>query len=62
VGIPLLAALVGSIVANVTTGVIPDPSGGEQGSLAGYVAGFVIVQTDIALGIPISFNNTIISG
>lgn len=41
VGIPLLAALVGGIVAKVRMGVIPDPSGGEQGSLAGYVAGFV---------------------
>jgi phosphate/sulfate permease len=34
VSIPLLAALVGGIVANVRLSVIPDPAGGEQGSLA----------------------------
>ena len=45
VGIPLLAALVGAIVANVRLAIIPDPSGGEQGSLAGYAAGFVDAPT-----------------
>jgi phosphate/sulfate permease len=41
VGVPLLAAVVGGIVANVQLGVIPSPSGGEQGSLAAFFAGFV---------------------
>ncbi|MEF8840270.1 MAG: inorganic phosphate transporter [Haloarculaceae archaeon] len=45
VGIPLLAAVVGAIVANVRLGIIPDPSGGEQGSLAGYAAGVIDVPT-----------------
>jgi phosphate/sulfate permease len=41
VGVPLLAAVVGGIVANVQLGVIPSPSGGEQGSIAAFFAGFV---------------------
>ena len=41
VGVPLLAAVVGGIVANVRLSVIPDPSGGDQGSLAAFAAGFV---------------------
>jgi phosphate/sulfate permease len=44
-GIPLLAALVGAIVANVRLGVIPNPSGGEQGSLAVLAAGLVDAPT-----------------
>jgi phosphate/sulfate permease len=38
VSIPLLAAVVGGIVANVRLSVIPDPAGGEQGSLAALFA------------------------
>jgi phosphate/sulfate permease len=45
VGIPLLAAVVGAIVANVRLGVIPDPAGGEQGSLALLAAGIVDAPT-----------------
>ena len=45
VGIPLLAAVVGAIVANVRLGVIPDPAGGEQGSLALLAAGVVDAPT-----------------
>ena len=45
VGIPLLAALVGAIVANVRLGVIPNPSGGAQGSLAVLAAGLVDAPT-----------------
>jgi phosphate/sulfate permease len=41
VGVPLLAAVVGGIVANVQLGIIPSPSGGEQGSIAAFFAGFV---------------------
>ncbi|TMT78517.1 inorganic phosphate transporter [Haloterrigena sp. H1] len=37
VGVPLLAGIVGAIVANVRLGVIPDPTA-EQGTLAGFVA------------------------
>ncbi|MEF8868653.1 MAG: inorganic phosphate transporter [Haloarculaceae archaeon] len=45
VGIPLLAAVVGAIVANVRLGIIPSSSGAEQGSLAGYLAGVVAAPT-----------------
>jgi len=38
VGVPLLAALVGGVVANVTLGIIPAAPGAAQGSLAGYVS------------------------
>ncbi|NHN61228.1 inorganic phosphate transporter [Halorussus rarus] len=38
VGVPLLAALVGGIVANVQLSIIPAPPGEEQGSLAGFAA------------------------
>ena len=37
VGVPLLAGIVGAIVANVRLGVIPDPTA-EQGTFAEYVA------------------------
>jgi PiT family inorganic phosphate transporter len=38
VGVPLLAALVGGIVANVQLAVIPSPSGASGSSIAGVVA------------------------
>jgi phosphate/sulfate permease len=41
VGVPLLAALVGGIVANVRLGVIPAAPGADQASLAGFVARLV---------------------
>ena len=41
VAIPLLAALVGAIVANVELSVIPSPSGAAQESIAGAVSGSV---------------------
>jgi phosphate/sulfate permease len=41
VGVPLLAAVVGAIVANVRLSVIPAPAGGSQGTLAGLV-GFLV--------------------
>jgi phosphate/sulfate permease len=53
VGIPLLAALVGAIVANVRLAIIPDPSGGEQGSLAGYLAGVVDAPTVASVDITV---------
>ncbi|WP_455447980.1 anion permease [Natrinema thermotolerans] len=37
VGVPLLAGIVGAIVANVRLGVIPDPTA-AQGTLAGFVS------------------------
>ncbi|AXG09719.1 inorganic phosphate transporter [Haloplanus rubicundus] len=37
-GVPLLAAVVGGIVANVQLGVIPSPPGATQSSVAGFVA------------------------
>ncbi|WP_435073016.1 anion permease [Halorubrum sp. HHNYT27] len=41
VGVPLLAATVGAIVANIRLGVIPSPPGASQNSVAGFAAGFV---------------------
>ena len=38
VGVPLLAAVVGGIVANVRLSIIPSPPGETQGSLAAFVA------------------------
>jgi len=38
VGVPLLAAVVGGIVANVRLGVIPSPPDAAQSSVAGFVA------------------------
>ncbi|WP_459193545.1 inorganic phosphate transporter [Halosimplex sp. J119] len=38
VGVPLLAAVVGAIVANVQLGIIPSGPGAEQNSLAGFAA------------------------
>jgi phosphate/sulfate permease len=43
VGVPLLAATVGGILANVELSVIPSPGGGEQNSLAGYASDVVAV-------------------
>ncbi len=37
VGVPLLAALVGGVLANVRLGVIPDPTA-DQGTLAGLIS------------------------
>ncbi len=48
VGVPLLAAVVGGIVANIRLSVIPDPAGGDQGSLAGFVGS--VVETPSVLG------------
>ncbi|WP_256299699.1 inorganic phosphate transporter [Haloarchaeobius salinus] len=39
ISIPLLAAVVGGIVANIRLSVIPSPTGAEQESVAGFVAG-----------------------
>ncbi|MFB6068774.1 MAG: anion permease [Halobacterium sp.] len=41
VGVPLLAGLVGAVVANVQLSVIPSPPGQSQGSLAGLAARLV---------------------
>jgi len=38
VGVPLLAAVVGGIVANIQLSVVPTPPGVQQGSIAGFVA------------------------
>jgi len=38
VGIPLLAGLVGAILANIELGIIPSPPGRTQSSLAAYLA------------------------
>ena len=41
VGIPLLAAMVGAIVANIRLSIIPAPAGQTQNSIAGFVRGLV---------------------
>jgi phosphate/sulfate permease len=41
VGVPLLAGIVGAIVANIQLSIIPAPPGAEQNSIAGFVSGFV---------------------
>ncbi|MBX0304012.1 inorganic phosphate transporter [Haloarcula salinisoli] len=51
VGVPLLAAVVGGIVANVQLSIVPSPPGATQNSLAGFAAmlvplpGVVVVAT-----------------
>jgi PiT family inorganic phosphate transporter len=45
VGVPLLAAVVGGIVANVQLGVIPSPPGATQSSIAGVIARRVATPT-----------------
>ncbi|MFC7202161.1 anion permease [Haloferax namakaokahaiae] len=39
VAIPLLASIVGGIVANIQLGIIPSPTGAAQESVAGFVSG-----------------------
>ncbi|MDG5775657.1 inorganic phosphate transporter [Haloarculaceae archaeon H-GB2-1] len=55
VGVPLLAAIVGGIVANVQLSVIPSPPGQEQSSVAGFVADLVgtpaIAGVDLAVAV-----------
>ncbi len=38
VGVPLLAAIVGGIIANIQLGVMPSPAGQSQSSIAGFVS------------------------
>jgi PiT family inorganic phosphate transporter len=38
VGVPLLAAIVGGIIANIQLGVMPSPAGRSQSSIAGFVS------------------------
>ena len=49
VGVPLLAAVVGGIVANVQLAVIPSPPDASQSSLAGFVARQVPTPTAAAV-------------
>ena len=49
VGVPLLAAVVGGIVANVQLAVIPSPADASQSSLAGFVARQVPTPTVAAV-------------
>ena len=45
VAIPLLASIVGGIVANIQLSIIPSPTGGTQESVAGFVSGTVPTLT-----------------
>ncbi|PHQ38903.1 anion permease [Halorubrum persicum] len=45
VGVPLLAAVVGGIIANVQLGVIPSPPDATQSSVAGFIARWVGAPT-----------------
>jgi phosphate/sulfate permease len=53
VSIPLLAAVVGGIVANIRLSVIPSPTGRSQESLAGFASGVVpsptVAEVDVLL-------------
>jgi phosphate/sulfate permease len=53
VGVPVLAAVVGGIVANVQLGVIPAPAGASQASLASFLARLVptptVASVDVAV-------------
>jgi len=51
VGIPLLAAIVFGIVANVRLGVIPSPPGADQNSLAGFASMLVELPTVGGVGL-----------
>ncbi len=51
VGVPLLAAVVGGIVANIELSVVPAPPGAERGSIAGFLAG--LVETPIVAGVDV---------
>jgi phosphate/sulfate permease len=55
VGVPLLAAVVGGIVANVQLGVIPAPPGAAQASLAGFIARLASAPTvaDVDVAVPL---------
>ncbi|WP_137283373.1 inorganic phosphate transporter [Halorussus salinisoli] len=52
VSVPLLAGLVGAIVANVELSIIPAPPGEEQGSVAGFLAG--VVNTPVVAGFDVA--------
>ncbi|WP_276281038.1 inorganic phosphate transporter [Halorussus caseinilyticus] len=53
--VPLLAGLVGAIVANVELSIIPAPPGEEQGSIAGFLAGLAdtpaVAGVELAAGV-----------
>ena len=61
VGVPLLAAVVGGIVANVQLSIIPAPAGATQNSLAGFAAmlvplpGVVVVATILLAAVSFMF-------
>jgi phosphate/sulfate permease len=50
IGVPLLAAVVGGIVANVQMSIIPSPAGQSQGTLAGLPRLFVASPTLTVIG------------
>ena len=50
VGVPLLAAVVGGIVANIQLSIIPSPAGQSQGTLAGLARLFVDSATLTTVG------------
>ncbi|QSG12708.1 Phosphate/sulfate permease [Halapricum desulfuricans] len=45
VGVPLLAAVVAAIVANIQLGVVPSPPGADQNSIAGFASMVVTLPT-----------------
>lgn len=60
VGVPLLAGIVGAILAHVRFGVIPSPPGQSQGTMAGFISrglgggpavlGFTLVEVLVTVG------------
>ena len=56
VGVPLLAAVVSGIIANVQLGVIPSPAGSTQNSLAGFAEMLVeLPQPLIRIAVTVAF-------
>lgn len=54
VGIPLLAGVVGGILAHIRLGVIPAPPGREQGTIAEYVSRRVWSGPDLIAGVDLA--------
>jgi phosphate/sulfate permease len=62
VGVPVLAAVVGGIVANVQLAIIPAAPGAESGSLAGFVSRLVGTPTVASVDIGIVVVTLLVAG
>jgi phosphate/sulfate permease len=62
VGVPLLAALVGGVLANVQLGIIPAAPGAEQGSVAGFLARVVDAPTVLGVDLAVVAVTLLVAG